>query len=222
MSKNVLVLCTGNSCRSIIAEALINKELEGINAYSSGVKPSGKVNPNAKKVLKANGAWRDEYHSKTLDKLEDIEFDLVVTVCDHAKETCPIFPKPIPKIHIGFEDPDGKEYEAFEATYEEIKTTLLPKVEKILKEKKINKNVFKTDNGVNIKFTGIVEKQQIVKMVENCATGQCECMSDETKKKISNMQVKGKDGNVELKLTGDVAKEEIEKALAKSKVLNKK
>ena len=222
MSKNVLVLCTGNSCRSIIAEALINKELEGITAYSSGVKPSGKVNPNAKKVLEANEAWRDEYHSKTLNKLEDIEFDLVVTVCDHAKETCPIFPKPIPKIHIGFEDPDGKEYEAFEATYEEIKTTLLPKVEKILKEQKMNKNVFKTDNGVNIKFTGVVQKQQIVKMVENCATGQCECMSDETKKKINKMQVEGKDGNVELKLDGEVSKEEIEKALAKSKVLNKK
>ncbi len=222
MSKNVLVLCTGNSCRSIIAEALINKELEGITAYSSGVKPSGKVNPNAKKVLEANEAWRDKYHSKTLDKLEDIEFDLVVTVCDHAKETCPIFPKPIPKIHIGFEDPDGKEYEAFEATYEEIKTTLLPKVEKILKEQKMNKNVFKTDNGVNIKFTGVVQKQQIVKMVENCATGQCECMSDETKKKINKMQVEGKDGNVELKLDGEVSKEEIEKALAKSKVLNKK
>ena len=85
----------------------------------------------------------------------------------------------------------------------------------------MNKNVFKTDDGVKINFTGVVQKQQIIKMVENCATGQCECMSDATKKKISNMQVEGKDGNVELKLTGDVAKEEIEKALAKSKVLNK-
>ena len=221
MSKNVLILCTGNSCRSIIAEALINKELEGINAYSSGVKPSGRVNPNAKRVLEANGAWREEYHSKTLDTLEHIEFDLVVTVCDHAKETCPIFPKPTPIIHIGFEDPDGKEYEAFEETYEEIKTTLLPKVEQQLKEKTMNKNVFKTDNGVKINFTGVVQKQQIVKMVENCATGQCECMSDATKKKISNMQVEGKDGDVELKLDGDISKEEIEKALAKSKVLNK-
>ncbi len=221
MSKNVLILCTGNSCRSIIAEALINKELEGINAYSSGVKPSGRVNPNAKRVLEANGAWREEYHSKTLDTLEHIEFDLVVTVCDHAKETCPIFPKPTPVIHIGFEDPDGKEYEAFETTYEEIKTTLLPKVEQQLKEKTMNKNVFKTDNGVKINFTGVVQKQQIVKMVENCATGQCECMSDATKKKISNMQVEGKDGDVELKLDGDISKEEIEKALAKSKVLNK-
>ncbi len=221
MSKNVLILCTGNSCRSIIAEALINKELEGINAYSSGVKPSGKVNSNAKKVLEVNKAWREDYHSKMLDTLEHIEFDLVVTVCDNAKETCPIFQKPIPTIHIGFEDPDGKGYEAFEATYEEIKTTLLPKVEKILKEQKMNKNVFKTDDGVKINFTGVVQKQQIVKMVENCATGQCECMSDETKKKITNMQVEGKDGNVELKLDGEVSKEEIEKALAKSKVLNK-
>ena len=221
MSKNVLILCTGNSCRSIIAEALINKELEGINAYSSGVKPSGKVNPNAKKVLEANGAWSNNYHSKTLDTLEHINFDLVVTVCDHAKETCPIFQKPTPKIHVGFEDPDGKGYEAFEETYEEIKTTLLPEVEKILKEKTMNKNVFKTTQGVKINFTGVVQKQQIVKMVENCATGACECMSDETKKKISNMQVEGKDGDVELKLDGNISKEEIEKALAKSKVLNK-
>jgi len=84
----------------------------------------------------------------------------------------------------------------------------------------MKKNVFKTGEGVKINFTGVVEKQQIVKMVENCSTGACECMSDETKKKITNMQVDGTDGNVELNLSGDIAKEEIEKALAKSKVLN--
>ncbi len=221
MSKNVLILCTGNSCRSIIAEALINKELDGISAYSSGVNPTGKVNLNAKKVLKANGAWRDEYHSKTLDTLENIDFDLVVTVCNHAKEVCPVFPKSIPKIHIGFKDPNGKDYKAFEKTYKEIKRVLLPQVEKILKEQKMKRDVFKTANGIKINFTGVVEKKQIVKMVENCATGQCECMSDETKKKISNMEVNGKDGNIELKLTGNIEKGEIEKALAKSKVLNK-
>ena len=217
MDKKVLILCTGNSCRSIIAEALINRELDGISAFSSGVKPSGKVNPNAKKVLEENGAWRDEYHSKTLDTLEGIDFDLVVTVCDHAKETCPIFPKHIKNIHIGFEDPDGKSYEAFEATYQEIKEILLPKVKTALEMKK---SVFKTDSGVKIAFTGVVAKQQIVKMVENCATGSCECMTDETKKKITDMQVVGEDGAVELNLTGDVAKEEIEAALARSKVLN--
>lgn len=223
--KNVLILCTGNSCRSIIAEALINKYLDDVTAYSSGVTPSGRVNPNAKKVLEAHNAWNDNYHSKTLDTLDHINFDLVVTVCSYAQETCPTFPKPIPTIHIGFDDPDGKEYEAFETTYTEIKTTLLPQVETKLKETKMtketmNKNVFKTNEGVKIAFTGVVQKQQIVKMVENCATGSCECMSDETKKKITNMQVVGKDGNVELKLSGDVNKEEIEKALAKSKVLN--
>ncbi len=84
----------------------------------------------------------------------------------------------------------------------------------------MKKDVFKTGKGVKINFTGVVQKQQIVKMVENCSTGACECMSDETKKKITNMQVDGKDGNVELNLSGDIAKEEIEKALAKSKVLN--
>jgi arsenate reductase len=217
MDKKVLILCTGNSCRSIIAEALINKELEGVSAFSSGVKPSGSVNPNAKRVLEENGAWREEYHSKTLDTLDTSDFDLVVTVCDHAKETCPIFPKDVKQMHVGFEDPDGKSYDAFEATYQEIKEILLPKVKTALVMKK---SVFKTDSGVKISFTGVVAKQQIVKMVENCATGSCECMTDETKKKITDMQVVGKDGDVELNLTGDVAREEIEAALARSKVIN--
>jgi arsenate reductase len=130
IEKKVLILCTGNSCRSIIAEALINSHLKGVKSYSSGVKPSGKVNPNAKKVLQEHGDWRDDYHSKTLDTLNDIDFDLVITVCDHAKETCPIFPHKTPVIHVGFEDPDGKDYPAFEATYQEIKERLLPQVTK--------------------------------------------------------------------------------------------
>jgi len=220
MNKNVLILCTGNSCRSIIAEALINSQLQNITAYSSGVKPSGKVNPNAKKVLESHSEWDSNYHSKTLDTLEHINFDLVVTVCGHAQETCPTFPKPIPTIHVGFEDPDGKEYQEFEKTYQEIKEKLLPIVTEKLKDKPMQKNVFKTTEGVKINFTGVVQKQQIIKMVENCNTGACECMSDATKKKIKGMQVEGKDGNVELKLSGDMTKEEIEKALAKSKVLN--
>ncbi|WP_223891021.1 arsenate reductase ArsC [Sulfurovum sp. TSL6] len=132
MNKKVLILCTGNSCRSIIAEALINAELEGIDAESSGVKASGKVNPNAQKLLEQKGIWRDEYHSKTLDTVINNEYDLVVTVCDHAHETCPMFPKPVKTIHIGFEDPDGKGFEAFEETYKEIKNELLPQVKKEL------------------------------------------------------------------------------------------
>jgi arsenate reductase len=217
MDKKVLILCTGNSCRSIIAEALVNKSLNGIRAFSSGVKPSGRVHENAKKVLLANDAWDDAYHSKELSILDDVSFDLVVTVCDHAHETCPIFPKDVPVIHVGFEDPDGGDYGAFEETYREIKEVLLPKIEEKLMMKK---DVTKTTTGVKIAFSGVVEKQQIVKMVENCATGKCECMSDETKKKITNMEVSGKDGKVSLNLSGDVATKEIEEALAKSKVLN--
>ncbi|HHH37546.1 MAG TPA: hypothetical protein ENK77_02900 [Epsilonproteobacteria bacterium] len=83
-----------------------------------------------------------------------------------------------------------------------------------------HKNVFKTTDGVNIKFTGAVEKQNIVKMVENCQTGQCDCMSDETKQKITGMNVSGEDGNVEINMTGEMTKEEIEAAVAKSKVIN--
>ena len=133
MSKKVLILCTGNSCRSIIAEALINAELEGISAESSGVKASGRVNPNAKKLLEQKGIWRDAYRSKTLDTVIDNDYDLVVTVCGHAQETCPMFPKPVKTIHVGFEDPDGLEFEAFEASYKEIKETLLPIITKELK-----------------------------------------------------------------------------------------
>jgi len=126
LSKKVLVLCTGNSCRSIIAEAVINRYIDGVDALSSGVKASGKVNPNAKKVLQNDGSWKDEYHSKTLDKVIDEHFDLVITVCDNASERCPIFPKDTKVIHVGYEDPDGKNFSAFEKTLKQIKMELIP------------------------------------------------------------------------------------------------
>jgi len=132
MDKKVLVMCTGNSCRSIIGEALINAKLDGVKAYSCGVAPSGRVNPNAKKVLEQNGIWDSSYHSKNLDEVVDIDFDLVVTVCDNANETCPMFPKPVDKIHVGFEDPDGKDYDAFVDTYKKIEDMLLVKVQNAL------------------------------------------------------------------------------------------
>ena len=130
--KKVLILCTGNSCRSIIAEALINAKLDGVSSDSSGVKASGRVNPNAQKLLEQKGIWKEEYHSKTIDKVLDNEYDLVVTVCDHANETCPMFPNATKIIHVGFEDPDGKDFDAFLNTYEEIESVLLPKVKEAL------------------------------------------------------------------------------------------
>jgi arsenate reductase len=128
--KKILVMCTGNSCRSIIGEALINAKLDGYKAYSCGVNPSGKVNQNAKKVLEKNDIWSDEYYSKHLDEVIDIDFDLVVTVCDHAHETCPMFPKTVKKIHVSFEDPDGKEFLEFEKTYSLINDILLNEIQK--------------------------------------------------------------------------------------------
>jgi len=131
--KKVLIVCTGNSCRSIIAEALINKELDNVKAYSCGANPSGKVNPNAKKVLKLNNAWRQDYYSKGFDDILNIDFDLIVTVCDNAKEQCPIFPSKSKQVHIGFRDPDGKDFSAFEVTFNEIKQILLPEIKALLR-----------------------------------------------------------------------------------------
>ncbi|MFK5977070.1 MAG: arsenate reductase ArsC [Sulfurovum sp.] len=134
MLSRVLVMCTGNSCRSIIGEALINHYLDGVEAFSCGIAPLGKVNFNAKKMLKERGIWLDSYHSKHLDSLSHISFDLVVTVCDNAKESCPIFPKDTATIHIGFVDPDGKGYEAFVETYNEIKEVLLLQIKERIGE----------------------------------------------------------------------------------------
>ena len=125
MDKKVLILCTGNSCRSIIAEAVLNRYVNGVEAYSSGVKASGKVNPNAKEVLIKDNSWDDKYHSKTIDKVMDIDFDLVVTVCDNAMESCPVFPGNTKTIHVGYEDPDGKNFSAFEKTLKLIKMELI-------------------------------------------------------------------------------------------------
>jgi len=125
--KNVLILCTGNSCRSIMAEALINAKMaDCVKAFSSGVKASGAVNPNAQALLEEKGYWREEYHSKVIETVLNNEFDLIVTVCDHAHETCPMFPKAVKTIHVAFEDPSGKAVEEYAKTLDLIEATLLP------------------------------------------------------------------------------------------------
>lgn len=134
MIKRVLVLCTGNSCRSIIAEALINEYLKDTTADSSGVKAVGIVNPNAIKVLNEIGINTDKYYSKTIDKVIDNDYDLVVTVCDNAKESCPMFPKKTKVLHMSFEDPTGKEYVEYQNTRELIKNNLLPKIQEELRD----------------------------------------------------------------------------------------
>jgi arsenate reductase len=131
----VLIICTGNSCRSIVAEALINARLgtQSISALSAGSHPALRVNPYAQKALEEIGVWDDCYHPKSIDSVMDKSFDLVVTVCDYARESCPVFPAEIPTIHVGFDDPDGKPYDAFVRTRDLIETTLLPTIQTYIK-----------------------------------------------------------------------------------------
>jgi len=103
--KKVLFLCTGNSCRSQIAQALVNDRLgETWQAYSAGTQPSGFVHPKALAVLEEIGIHHEGY-SKGVSAIRDIPFDLVVTVCDDAAENCPVWLGEGKKIHVGFPDP---------------------------------------------------------------------------------------------------------------------
>ncbi|NPA64171.1 MAG: arsenate reductase ArsC [Epsilonproteobacteria bacterium] len=118
----ILILCTGNSCRSIIAEAILRSM--GHEAKSAGSKPTGRVNENAKRLLKERGLWSEDLHSKPIDAVMNEEFDLVITVCDNAKESCPTFGPKTKTLHIPFEDPDGKPYGEFKKLFEQMRRRL--------------------------------------------------------------------------------------------------
>ncbi|MFW6254832.1 MAG: arsenate reductase ArsC [Chitinivibrionales bacterium] len=101
----VLFLCTGNSCRSQMAEGWA-RQLKGdvIEPYSAGIETHG-MNRNAVKVMAQAGVDISGHHSKHLDELKDVQFDWVVTVCDAANESCPIFPGKVNRMHVSFDDP---------------------------------------------------------------------------------------------------------------------
>jgi arsenate reductase len=101
----VLFLCTGNSCRSQMAEGWA-RALKGdrIEAYSAGIEKHG-MNPHAAWVMAEAGVDISRQHSKTLAEIGPMEFDYVVTVCGHANENCPVFPGKTRVVHVGFEDP---------------------------------------------------------------------------------------------------------------------
>ncbi len=101
----ILFVCTGNSCRSQMAEGWA-RALKGdvIEAYSAGIETHG-LNPNAVKVMAEAGVDISGHLSKLLDALADGDFGFVVTVCDHAHESCPIFPRKTKVVHMGFDDP---------------------------------------------------------------------------------------------------------------------
>ena len=101
----ILFLCTGNSCRSQMAEGWA-RYLKGdvIEAFSAGIKTHG-LNPNAVKVMAEAGGDISRQRSKHVDELKDVAFDYVVTVCDNANESCPLFPGKTKVVHVGFDDP---------------------------------------------------------------------------------------------------------------------
>jgi arsenate reductase len=128
LKKNILVLCTGNSCRSQIAEGYLRYFHGAVaNIYSAGVETHG-VNPRAIETMQADGIDISAHTSNHVDEYLDINFDLILTVCDHASERCPIFPSTAKRLHHNFPDPakaTGSKQEiqeAFAAVREEIKS----------------------------------------------------------------------------------------------------
>ncbi len=133
----VLFLCTENSCRSQMAEGLVNHDLSGqVQAFSAGVRPS-RVNPRAIRVMAELGIDISRHHSKSVDDLSEKQFDLVITVCDQAQEQCPIFPGETEVIHVGFSDParaTGTEEEIL-TIFRQVRDELRRQLISLLKEK---------------------------------------------------------------------------------------
>jgi len=103
--KNILVLCTGNSCRSQIAHGFLASMTTGkANVYSAGVETHG-VNPKAINTMKEIGIDISHHSSNNITEYFDVNFDYVITVCDNAKERCPYFPTKAVKLHYNFPDP---------------------------------------------------------------------------------------------------------------------
>lgn len=129
--KRVLILCSGNSCRSQMAEAIVNHDLarEWI-AFSAGSKPSGFIHPIALQVI-ADASIDYKGYSKSVDEFKDQEFDMVITLCDAAREACPLWLKQGKIVHLGFSDPalfegtDEQKYPVFKETFEAIRVTVV-------------------------------------------------------------------------------------------------
>jgi len=106
MNKKILILCTGNSCRSQMAEGFLKSLDSSLKVYSAGTNPAQRVSHRAVKVMNEIGIDISKGHPKRVDEFVNQPFDYVITVCDNAKETCPVFTGTVVhKLHIGFDDP---------------------------------------------------------------------------------------------------------------------
>jgi arsenate reductase len=148
----VLFLCTGNSCRSQMAEGWARDWLgDRVNAYSAGTDPTV-VNPLAIQVMKEVGVDISSHRSKSLDDLVDPVFDLVVTLCDDAQAGCPVFPGRGKMVHMGFPDPakaigtEGEVLQVFREVRDRIRDELIPVLEEEIS------NITATETGVEDGF----------------------------------------------------------------------
>ncbi len=128
--KSILILCTGNSCRSQMAAGWLKSFSPDLKVYSAGTLPAARVSSRAIEVMKESGIDISDERPKSVGQFLNMSFDYLVTVCDHANETCPVFSGRVGKrIHLGFEDPSnaiGTEAEIlaeFRKTRDEIRAT---------------------------------------------------------------------------------------------------
>jgi len=116
-----------------MGEAILNHDLAGrVRALSAGTVPQPRVADGAIEALKLAGLPTDGLHPKLIDTVFDEPIDLVVSVCDNAKESCPIFPRPVKRLHVPFHDPHGEPLDSFVAVRDEIRRVLVPAVREAL------------------------------------------------------------------------------------------
>ena len=135
MTRKVLFLCAGNSCRSQIAEAIVNARYSNKwRAFSAGTRPVGIVHPMAIQVLREIGI-EHRGESKSVEQFRNNDFDLVITVCDDANEECPVWLGKGKRVHEGFRDPakaEGTDDERL-AVFRQVRDEMLEKIPKLLK-----------------------------------------------------------------------------------------
>jgi arsenate reductase (thioredoxin) len=135
MTRQVLFLCTGNSCRSHLAEAIVNARLSSDwSAVSAGTQPAGYVHPMAIRALAEIGI-EHQGRSKSVDEFRHVPFDLVVTVCDSAAEECPVWLGQGKRVHLGFPDPakaTGSDEEMM-AVFRSVRDDMLIKIPDLLR-----------------------------------------------------------------------------------------
>ncbi len=134
---NILILCTGNSCRSQMAHGYFEQMTDGrsVKIFSAGIEAHG-LNPRAVAAMKEDGVDISRYTSNTVDEYKGIDFDWVITVCDNANERCPIFPGKAERLHQNFPDPWGAKgsEEEIAAVFRDVRNQIKSFVEKFVAE----------------------------------------------------------------------------------------